>query len=288
MSEKEKNPKKKRKWRHHYRMVVLDDDTFEEKFSLKLNKLNVLITSLFISSIFVVCTAIAIIYTPLKEYIPGYGVNTVPPEMVELSQVTDSLRTRLAMNEEQYSRIRMVLSGDITSEEYGRIDSITKAETLLTPEDLEPIAEDSILREEVARVDKFSVDLGAQVKTNFVFFPPVKGTITAPYDKEIKHYAVDIAAAVSTPIKAAADGTVIFSGWTVETGYTILIEHSYGLITVYKHADKLNKEQNDQVVAGEVVATVGNTGELTSGPHLHFEIWSDGYPLDPTNFISFE
>ncbi len=288
MAQSDPRPKKKRRWRHHYRMVVLDDDTFEEKFGLKLNKLNVLITFLFITGIFVASTALAIIYTPLKEYIPGYAVNKVPVEMLELARVTDSLMDQIAINEAQYDRVRMVLSGDITSEEYERIDSITRAETVIDPADLEPIEEDSLLRAEVAQVDRYSVNRGAQVKTNFVFFPPVQGKITAGYDREIKHFAVDIAAETSSPIKAAADGTVIFSGWTVDTGYTLLIEHSYGLITVYKHAATINNEQNDQVLAGEVIATVGSTGELTTGPHLHFEIWSDGYPLDPTNFITFQ
>jgi murein DD-endopeptidase MepM/ murein hydrolase activator NlpD len=99
---------------------------------------------------------------------------------------------------------------------------------------------------------------------------------------------VDVTAPVNTPVKAAAAGTVIFSGWTAETGYTTLLEHAYGLITVYKHCGTLLKEQNDQVLAGEVIASVGNTGKLTNGPHLHFELWSNGYPLDPINFINFE
>ncbi|MGB3590289.1 MAG: M23 family metallopeptidase [Nonlabens sp.] len=286
-SNQRSRPHKPRKWKHHYRMVVLDDDSFEEKFSLKLNKLNVLIATLFVASIFMAATAAAIFFTPLKEYVPGYAVTTVSPEMLQLAATTDSLRQQLQTNQQQYERIKMVLSGDISTDEYQRIDSITIAETSFDLDQLEPIDEDSLLRMEVAREDRYNVNQGAIVEANFVFFPPVRGTITQPYDKSIKHYAVDIAARFKTPIKAAADGTVIFAGWTVETGYAIIIEHSYGTITVYKHAERLYKEQNDKVLSGEVIASVGNTGELTSGPHLHFEIWSEGYPLDPTDFIAF-
>ena len=113
-------------------------------------------------------------------------------------------------------------------------------------------------------------------------------SISQNYNIKEKHYAVDIVVAKDTPIKATADGVVIFSEWTTETGYVIIIEHSYGLISVYKHNAFLTKSQGDLVKSGEVIATAGNTGELTTGPHLHFELWSDGYPINPTNFIDFE
>ena len=127
-----------------------------------------------------------------------------------------------------------------------------------------------------------------QNKTNFVLFTPVNGEISEEYNAENKHYAVDIVVAKNTPVKATADGTVIFAEWTVETGFVVLIEHSYGLISVYKHNATLTKEQGDFVKAGEVIATSGNTGDLSTGPHLHFELWSDGYSVNPTNFIDFK
>jgi murein DD-endopeptidase MepM/ murein hydrolase activator NlpD len=288
MAKREKNKNQKSKWTHHYRMVVLNDDTFEERFSFKLNRLNVFVLT-FISAVLLIgATTILIAFTPIRQYIPGYADVTTKKIAIELTKKTDSLRQVARTNEEFYGRIKMLLNGDITSEEYARIDSVAKVETNLIIPDLRPIKEDSLLREEVAQADRYSVITGAKAKTNLVFFPPVKGIISGNFDTEIKHYAVDVAAASGTPIKAAADGTVVFASWSVETGYTMLIEHAYGLLTVYKHAGNLNKEQNDKVLAGEVIASVGNTGELTTGPHLHFEIWSDGYPLDPTNFINFE
>ena len=121
-----------------------------------------------------------------------------------------------------------------------------------------------------------------------MLFPPVNGQISEPYNTEQKHYAVDIVVAKNTPVKATADGTVIFAEWTAQTGFVILIEHSYGLLSVYKHNATLTKTQGDLVRAGEVIATSGNTGDLTTGPHLHFELWSDGYAVNPTNFIDFK
>lgn len=269
-------------------MVVLNDDTFEERFSLKLTRLNVFIVTLVSAVILVGLTTVFIAFTPVREFIPGYSSSELRNETTALLQETDSLKTRLALNEQQYSRIKMVLSGDITSEEYARIDSIAQVETNLSISDFTPGRQDSLLREEVAREDKYNLIEGAKARTNFVFFKPLRGKISNEFNAAEKHYGVDVTAATNTPIKAAAPGTVIFSGWSAETGYTILLEHSYGLLTVYKHCGTLLKAQNDQVLAGEVIASVGNTGELTNGPHLHFELWSDGYALDPINFINFE
>ena len=283
-------PKKraKSKWRHQYRMVVLNDDTFEERFSLKLNRINVFVATMVSAVILIGLTTVFIAFTPVREFIPGYSSSEVRNQTTKLLQETDSLKLKLALNEQQYSRIKMVLSGDITSEEYARIDSIAQVETSISMSDFAPSKEDSLLREEVAREDKYNLIEGAKARTNFVFFKPLTGSVSHSFSPKEKHYGVDITAAINTPIKAAAAGTVIFSGWSAETGYTILLEHSYGLLTVYKHCGTLIKSQNDQVLAGEVIASVGNTGELTNGPHLHFELWSDGYALDPINFINFE
>ena len=121
-----------------------------------------------------------------------------------------------------------------------------------------------------------------------MLFPPVNGTISEAYNVKEKHYAVDIIVAKNTPVKATADGTVIFADWTTEAGYVIILEHSQSLISVYKHNAMLTKAQGDIVTEGEVIATTGNTGSITTGPHLHFELWSDGYPINPTNFIDFK
>jgi murein DD-endopeptidase MepM/ murein hydrolase activator NlpD len=148
--------------------------------------------------------------------------------------------------------------------------------------------EDSLLRDKVSKEDKFNVFETEAIASNFVLFPPVNGTISAGYSIEDKHFAVDISVPKDTPVKAVADGTVIFAEWTADTGYVLILEHSQALISVYKHNQSLNKSQGDLVKAGEVIATAGNTGEYSTGTHLHFELWSKGYPVNPTNFIDFE
>ena len=145
-----------------------------------------------------------------------------------------------------------------------------------------------MLRETVRKEDKYNLFLSAKSGSNFVLFPPAQGPISAYFNLKEKHFAVDVNVPINTPIKAAADGRVILTEWSVETGYVVLVEHSNNLLTVYKHNTKLTKSQGDIVKAGEVIAISGNTGTLTTGPHLHFELWNNGYPVDPKTFIDFE
>ncbi|PQV49636.1 peptidase M23-like protein [Jejuia pallidilutea] len=284
-----KKPKKiKRKLLDKYRLVILNENTFEERLSLKLTRLNVFVIVTLSGILLVGFTILLIAYSPLKEYIPGYSSTALKKQATDLSFKTDSLQQVLAMNELYFTSIKKVLKGDVSSEELNR-DSIVEATKLEISEvDLNPIKEDSLLRAKVEKEDKYNLFESATSVTNFVLFPPVTGTISEPYNVKEKHYAVDIVVPKDTPIKATADGVVVFAEWTAGTGHVIILEHSYGLISVYKHNATLTKSQGDLVKAGEVIATSGNTGELSTGPHLHFELWSDGYPINPTNFIDFE
>jgi murein DD-endopeptidase MepM/ murein hydrolase activator NlpD len=163
----------------------------------------------------------------------------------------------------------------------------SKTET--SPEsELQPSSEDLKLRDQVAQEDKYNLFEKAKSKVSIVLFPPVKGSVTEGFDLKKKHYAVDIALAKNTPIKSTLNGTVIFADWTPSTGNVIIIRHNNGFISVYKHAASITKEQGDIVKTGEVIALAGSTGEESTGTHLHFELWKDGYPIDPTQFIEFE
>jgi len=273
---------------HKYRLVILNEDTFEERLAIKLTRLNVFVIVAITAILLILLTTLLIAFTPLREYIPGYSSTALKLKATELNYKTDSLQQVIAMNEEYLSSIKRVLEGDVSTVDFNR-DSIIEAIQLEVSEaDLNPSKEDSLLRERVDKEDKFNLFESATTKANFVLFPPANGTISQNYSIKDKHYAVDIVVVKDTPIKATADGVVIFSEWTTETGYVIIIEHSYGLISVYKHNASLTKSQGDLVKSGEVIAIAGNTGELTTGPHLHFELWSDGYPINPTNFIDFE
>ncbi|TVZ52657.1 M23 family metallopeptidase [Dokdonia sp. Hel_I_53] len=283
---KEKKKKIAKKLLHKYRLVILNEDTFEERLSFKLTRLNVFILVGISAIVLITFTTLLIAFTPLREYIPGYSSTKLKRNATRLVAKADSLENAIRVNEQYYSSIRQVLSGDIKELSFNR-DSIRN--TVFNDEEIyvAPSKEDSLLREKVAQEDKYNVFDSAIEDKNFALFPPVNGTISSPYDASTKHFAVDIVTKKDAPVKAAADGTVIFAEWTSETGHVLIIEHSKNLITVYKHNASLSKSQGDLVQSGEVIATVGNTGELSTGPHLHFELWSNGYPINPVNFIDF-
>ena len=287
MANKEKRGRKiRKKLLHKYRLVVLNEDTFEERFSFKLNRLNVFVFSTIFALLLISITTLIIAFSPLREYIPGYSSTSLKKKATELTYKTDSLQRVISINEQYLSSIRKVLSGDVKTVDFNKdsILEVVKSDPNLI--DLTPSRADSLLREKVSQEDKYN-PLANTDGRNFVFFAPVKGTISEEYNPEDKHYAVDIVTIKDAPVKAAADGTVIFAEWTSETGFVIILDHGNNLISVYKHNASLSKPQGALVKAGEVIATVGNTGELTTGPHLHFELWSEGYPIDPTNFIDF-
>lgn len=289
MAEKKIKPKRlRKKLLDKYRLVILNEDTFEERLSFKLTRLNVFVLGSLLSIFLVGITYLIIAFTPLREYIPGYSSTALKKKATELNYKTDSLQQVILMNDRFYESIKKVLEGKVSKVDFNK-DSIIQAVKLEASEvDLRPIKEDSILREKVDKEDKYNFFESASTAANFVLFPPVSGEISEPYNLKEKHYAVDLVVAPDTPVKATADGTVIFAEWTAETGYVIILEHSYGLISVYKHNASLTKNQGDFVKTGEVIATAGNTGILSTGPHLHFELWNDGYPINPANFIDFK
>lgn len=288
VKKKIKDKKRLKKLLNKYRLVILNEDTFEERLSLKLTRLNVFVMLMLSSITLIVFTTLLIAYTPLREYIPGYSSAKLKKQAVALNFKTDSLQQVINLNEKYYESIKKVLQGEVSTVSFNRDSIIAAAKVDLSDVDLTPIAADSILREKVDKEDKYNLFETAKSKANFVLFPPVNGTISEHYDIKTKHYAVDVVVAKDTPIKATADGRVIFASWTTDTGYVIILEHSNALISVYKHNASLTKSQGDLVKAGEVIASSGNSGKLTTGPHLHFELWSDGYPVNPTNFIDFK
>ena len=289
MKDKKKESKKiKRKLLDKYRLVILNENTFEERLSFKLTRLNVFVLVSLSIILLISATYALIAYTPLREYIPGYSSTALKKKAIELNYKTDSLQQVISMNERYYTSIKKVLQGDISATDFNKDSIIEAAKLEISEVDLNPNLQDSLLREKVDKEDKYNLFESATSAASFVLFPPVNGTISEPYNLKEKHYAVDLVVAKDAPIKATADGIVIFAEWTTSTGHVIIIEHSYGLISVYKHNAALTKAQGDLVKAGEVIGTAGNSGALSTGPHLHFELWNDGYPINPTNFIDFK
>ena len=286
MEKKPLKQKLKRKLTHQYRLVMLNEETFEERLSLKLNRLNVFVLGGLFSVLLIVGTILLIAYTPLKEYIPGYDSTKLRTQALKATLKADSISRELTNLKLFTQAIQPILTGNIEPE---KIDSIQLETRNLIINDslLKASKEDSIFREKIESQDRFPiVDTKNSLLEN-VFFAPLSGMVSQDFDSNSKHFAIDIVAKTGTPVKAVADGTVIFSEWTTGTGYVIIVKHAKNFVSVYKHNGTLLKEQGDFVKSGEVIATVGSTGELTTGPHLHFELWSGGYPVNPTTFIDF-
>lgn len=288
-----KKTKKKGRFREKitskFRLVVLNEDTFQEYFSIKLSRLNIFVLGGIFSILLVALTTVFIAFTPLKEYIPGYSSTSLQRKATKLLYETDSLKNKLGVLQNYTQSLITVLTGNhpITDK---NIDSLKKTATqsVVDIKKLNATKADSVFREKVESKDRFPLFDKAENKIDIVFFAPITGNITQGFNANNKHFAIDIVAITGTPIKVIEDGTVIFSEWTAETGYVIIIEHLNGFISVYKHNGALLKQQGDFVKSGEVIASVGSTGELTTGPHLHFELWYNGYPVNPINYIDFE
>ena len=278
--------------RHKYKLVLMDAGSYEEKFSFRLTRLGVfsVVGALVILLVFVTLYLVA--FTALREYIPGYADVNMPKKVYELQQRADSLEIIFRQQNLYVTNLRQVLLGKEVPDnmppgknDYVNYDTITMTIS----------AEDSLLRAEYEQQSKYNLNQN-QTRTysyapadlgNMNFFPPIKGIVTRSFDSKLDHYGVDIVARSNSAIKAVLDGTVIFSDWTLQTGYIIGLQHRNNLISVYKHNSSLLKQEGAYVKAGETISIVGASGELSTGPHLHFELWHNGAPVNPEEFIAF-
>lgn len=269
------------------RFVILNEETFEEIFSLKLTLMNVFLVATLGAFLIILVTTYIIAFTPLKELIPGYSSSKLKQEATDLALKSDSLTTILHNNEIYLASVRKALTGDVDYIKLSK-DSIKAGGIESAGVDLKPSESELELRKKVALEDKYNLFEKAQPKVDLVLFAPVRGPITEKYNIKEKHFAVDIALAKNTPIKAVANGTVIFADWTPTNGNVIILRHNNEFLSVYKHCESLTISQGEVVRTSEVIAIAGSTGEQSTGIHLHFELWKDGYPIDPTQFIDFD
>jgi murein DD-endopeptidase MepM/ murein hydrolase activator NlpD len=273
------------KLRNKYRLVILNDDTFEEKLSLRLSRLNVFVVAGLSAILLIAGTTVIIAFTPLREYVPGYSSTAMKRQAVQNSFRVDSLERQLALNDHYLEIIRGVISGELVDFETNTPDTSFVLEADL---DSEVSAQDRLLREDVERESQFDVvrDLTSPaVQQNFL--APVKGIVNAEFDGEVKHFGVDVLAGENEPVLATLDGTVDFVGWSTAQGHVVCIQHADDLFSLYAHNAAILVSVGDRVEAGKAVALIGNSGGETTGPHLHFELWHLGKPLDPEKYISF-
>lgn len=267
----------------------MNDETFEEKVSVTLSPLNVFVFTGTIIISLITFTIYIIAFTPLREYIPGYADINMQRKLIMLTYKTDSLMKSVQVRDRYMSNLRNVINGQTGKDSNSENDaSLLRYDTIQFQP---PSGSDSILRMEIESQDRFTLSPSGSVPSsslsNFYFFTPLKGTVTNVFNSKTKHYGIDIVASPNEVIKSTLDGTVVMADWTSETGYVIAVQHSNNLFSIYKHNSALLKNSGDYVKAGEVVAIIGNSGELTTGPHLHFELWYNGSPVNPVDYMTF-
>ena len=285
MQDKEGREKYWSKLFHKYRFVIMKDSSFEEKLSVKLTRINVIA---FLATLVFLCffsTMLLIAYTPLSEYVPGKSSTEVQKSLIELNIKSDSLEAILVSRSVYLENINKIINGEelVTPENYAEITNTQ------IPISFEKSKEDSLFRVKVEAEDKSSIYKKNKPNNNttLMFFTPLTGLISDGYNNKTKHFGIDLVAKEKSRISSVLEGTVIISHWAYETGYVIGVQHKNDYLSFYKHNSVLLKSVGDYVNAGDHIAIIGNSGEFSSGPHLHFELWHKGIPVNPENYISF-
>jgi murein DD-endopeptidase MepM/ murein hydrolase activator NlpD len=284
-------PKKKKhtlidKLSERFHILLVNEKTLEKRKLFSSSSINLIASSLF-AFLLLLSTSFMLIYTtPLKEYFRGYTSIELRENAVENSMKLDSLESLYISQSKYIKSLKDLLSGNISFEDLDQNPENTESNSLEL-EIVKTNLDDSLLRALVDEEDKYNAfDLQGERFTT-VLFPPVKGGLSSGFDYESKHYGVDIAMPENSPVHSISEGIVVFAEWTSETGFVIILEHLNGLTSIYKHNSSIIKTQGDRIETGEIIAFTGNTGSLTTGPHLHFELWFRGEPVDPESYIEF-
>ncbi len=285
-----KQPKKKstfwKKMRFKYKLSFLNENTLEEVFAFRVSRLSAVLVFAVFAFLLIILTSIVIITTPIRNYLPGYLPAEVREEIINNELKADSLQQLLAAQTVYLNNIGGILRGDLKIDSVRKIDSLKNG---IVPElDKSKVTEEFVTRfEEEEKYNLSSLSPSTSIPDNIVFYRPVKGIVSSHFSLKDRHYGTDIAASTKESILATMRGSVVYTGFDANAGYIMQIQHQNGFVSIYKHCAALLKNQGDEVSAGEVIALVGNTGKLTTGPHLHFELWYRGNPVDPEEFIAF-
>ena len=289
MSKTQKNsPKDRSKLFDTFKLLVVNDETFEEVFSQRLSRLNAFVFLVIFVGLISTLSFFVIAATPLRYLIPGIESAALQREVETLLVKTDSLQRVIETDTKYLDGIRRVLSGEVVYEA-PEIDSTSvfmdapSTDQLLETRKSIAMLE---LESQVKKEEAFSPVVETTI-SNPLYFAPLSGVVSGAYDPAVGHLAIDIAAAEGTGVKAITDGTVLHAEWSANTGYNLVVVHQGETVSVYKHNGVIFKKQGDMVTAGEIIASVGNTGELSSGSHLHFELWKQGKPVNPQQYIKF-
>jgi murein DD-endopeptidase MepM/ murein hydrolase activator NlpD len=283
--------KKKKKFfdklRSQYRLIIYNDTTFQSVWTLKLTRLKVFTVGSFGTTALIVFVIMLIVATPLKEYVPGYPKKEYRQMLIRNALIVDSLENELRTRDVFFSNIQILVDGGVPQDSFPANDSGVRT----TPVNIHTMNPDSVFRqkllEEQLNLSVHSTESQNTELSSMYFVSPVKGMVTEKFKAGSSHYGVDLVGNPNSFILSVLSGTVVFAGWTLETGNVIYIQHPNNLVSVYKHNESLLKKIGDAVSAGEAIAIIGNSGELSTGPHLHFELWYKGVAIDPQLYISF-
>lgn len=273
--------------RFKYKLSFINENTLEEVWSFRLSQLSVFISLGVFAFSLVAFTAFIIIMTPIRNYLPGYLDVEVRKEIVQNALRADSLERMIEIQNLYLKNVTGIISGTIELDSIREIDSLARVdadfEIPRSPEEEEYVKN----FEQEEKYNLTVLNTNPLPMDGLFFYKPVNGVISSHYQADFHHFGVDIAAASKESVLATLDGTVMYAGYDPNQGNVIQLQHKNGFVSVYKHNELLLKEPGEQVVAGEAIALVGNTGKLSTGPHLHFELWYNGKPVNPEDFIVF-
>ncbi|MFW5658221.1 MAG: M23 family metallopeptidase [bacterium] len=275
--------------KNKYRLSIYNDKTFEEVWFIRLSRLNVISMITGITLVAFIAMFSLIAYTGVREFIPGYPDGQMRTAIVRTALLVDSLENEIRVRDQYFTNLNNIIRGELLAEEEPENDNATVDVSDIS---FKRSPADSMLRKQIEEEEKYNLLFFEDKKTSgefakLHFFSPLRGIVTNPFNPDKNHFGTDIVAAPNEIVKVVLDGTVMIADWTLETGYVITVQHENNLISVYKHNSELLKKVGNKVEAGEAIAIVGNSGELTTGPHLHFELWLDGRPLNPEDYIVF-
>ena len=279
---------KEKKQRNSYKIILYNETTLHETTSFRVNSVNLVAYAGLLIIVIALLTALLFIYTPLNSMLPKHEDEQMKLALTTNSMKMDSISNILAQRQEYFDKIRNIMDGRNFDDDVDKEDTTT-IERIHA--DFAKSKHDSIVRTLIEEETQQTLALinasGKDKYKRHNFFMPVHGTLTSKFNPEKKHLGIDIAAKEDEPILATLSGTVILSTWTIETGNIIQIQHEDNLISVYKHNSVLLKSAGDKVQAGDPIAIIGNSGELTTGTHLHFELWHNGVPVNPEEYIAY-
>ncbi len=279
---KKNNGKKERKT---YHLVIFDEKTLNQKFSLKLSSLNLYTLFGLIFLVVAIIVVLLFAFTPLNSILPRYQDIKLRAEATRNRVLIDSLNNEIKIRDNYFKKIRTIVYGKDLSQ-------LQDIDTSNQKYIISPTVHDSLLKTLSTDLEGTPPELATMQGdenslSSLKFYKPVSGIVINKFNPAEGHYGVDLTAQKDEPVLSVLSGTVIMAGWNPNTGYVIMVQHPHNLISVYKHNSELLKREGDHVEAGEPIAIVGNTGENTTGPHLHFELWFNGVPINPADYISF-